>query len=192
MINRRFWLCVLMMTLAAAFRCNSQCLSINLIQNPGLEEYNCCPYQFHLISCANHWTQPLPFSSSEYLNTCAIDSMAAHSDGYSPRCSCTMRTARSRTSGENLVDLFMAPFSCELEPPQNPGRFTLARPSSSGRSSSPCLPRSGSRHRRRTRIRVRRRSRPRGGEAPGTRNGDCEPSDPTELHLETSTERHTP
>ena len=28
-----------------------------------------------------------------------------------PRCSCTMRTARSRTSGENLVDLFMAPFS---------------------------------------------------------------------------------
>ncbi len=54
----------------------------------------------------------------------AIDSTAAHSDGYSPRCSCTSRTARSRTSGENLFDLFMAPFSQELEPPQNPGRFT--------------------------------------------------------------------
>ena len=40
-----------------------------------------------------------------------IDSMAAHSDGYSPRCSCTMRTARSRTSGENFVDFLMAPFS---------------------------------------------------------------------------------
>ncbi|WP_233472224.1 hypothetical protein, partial [Paraburkholderia sabiae] len=38
----------------------------------------------------------------------------------------TRRTARSRTSGENFVTfLFMAPFSQELEPPQNPGRFTL-------------------------------------------------------------------
>jgi hypothetical protein len=48
---------------------------------------------------------------------------AAHSDGYSPRCSCTRLTARSRTSGENLFDLFMAPSSQEFEPPQNPGRF---------------------------------------------------------------------
>ncbi|MEK8048396.1 hypothetical protein, partial [Ideonella margarita] len=40
------------------------------------------------------------------------------------RCSCTKRTARSRTSGENLFDLFMAPSSQELEPPENPGRFT--------------------------------------------------------------------
>ncbi|OTP72858.1 hypothetical protein PAMC26577_19580 [Caballeronia sordidicola] len=55
----------------------------------------------------------------------AIDSTAAQSDGYSPRCSCTMRTARSRDSGENLFDLFMAPSSQKLEPPQNPGRFTL-------------------------------------------------------------------
>ena len=54
----------------------------------------------------------------------AIDSTAAHSEGYSPRCSCTIRTARSRTSGENFFDLFMAPFSQELEPPQNPGRFS--------------------------------------------------------------------
>jgi len=50
-------------------------------------------------------------------------SMAAHNDGYSPRCSCTMRTARSRTSGENLFDFFIAPSSQRLEPPQNPGRF---------------------------------------------------------------------
>src|SRR5690606_22214185 len=47
----------------------------------------------------------------------------AQREGYSPRCSCTIRTARSRTSGENLDDFFMAPFSHELEPPQNPGRF---------------------------------------------------------------------
>ncbi|MDN7901741.1 hypothetical protein QZM82_36690, partial [Burkholderia cepacia] len=41
------------------------------------------------------------------------------------RCSRTRRTARSRTSGENLLGfLFMAPFSQELEPPQNSGRFT--------------------------------------------------------------------
>ena len=54
----------------------------------------------------------------------AIDSIAAHSDGYSPRCSYTIRTARSRTSGENFFDLFMAPSSQELEPPQRPGRFS--------------------------------------------------------------------
>ena len=30
-----------------------------------------------------------------------IDSTAAHNDGYSPRCSCTFLTARSRASGEN-------------------------------------------------------------------------------------------
>ena len=58
----------------------------------------------------------------------AMDSMVAHSDGYSPRASCTIRTARSRTSGENLLFLFMAPFSQELEPPQNPGRFTPHKP----------------------------------------------------------------
>ena len=51
------------------------------------------------------------------------DLQGAHSDGYSPWWSCTIRTTRSRTSGENLFDLFMAPSSQELEPPQNPGRF---------------------------------------------------------------------
>jgi len=35
-----------------------------------------------------------------------------------------MQTARSFTSGEYLFDLFMALFSQELEPPQNPGRFS--------------------------------------------------------------------
>ncbi|PMQ02962.1 hypothetical protein DyAD56_21295 [Dyella sp. AD56] len=34
-----------------------------------------------------------------------------------------MRTARSRISGENLFDFFMAPSSQELEPPPIPGRF---------------------------------------------------------------------
>src|SRR5690606_23229289 len=54
-----------------------------------------------------------------------MDCTAAHCDGYSPRCSCTNRTARSRTSGENLLFLLMAPFSQELKPPQNPVRFNL-------------------------------------------------------------------
>ena len=57
----------------------------------------------------------------------AIDSTAAHREGYSPRYSCTRRTARSRTSDENRLDLFTAPFSQRLEPPPNPGRFTLQR-----------------------------------------------------------------
>lgn len=55
----------------------------------------------------------------------AMDLMAAQRDGYSPRCCCTMRTARSRISGEKRFDfLFMAPSSQSLEPPQIPGRFT--------------------------------------------------------------------
>ncbi|WP_233253948.1 hypothetical protein, partial [Limnohabitans sp. MMS-10A-192] len=41
-----------------------------------------------------------------------------------PRCSSTIRTARSRTSGEKRFDfLLMAPSSQSVEPPQNPGRF---------------------------------------------------------------------
>ncbi|WP_205411719.1 hypothetical protein, partial [Sphingomonas carotinifaciens] len=41
----------------------------------------------------------------------------------------TIRTARARTSGENLfvVLLIQAPPSQELEPPTNPGRFTPVR-----------------------------------------------------------------
>ena len=37
-----------------------------------------------------------------------------------------MRTARSRTSGENLFGFFIAPFSQELEFLQNSGRFNLS------------------------------------------------------------------
>lgn len=52
----------------------------------------------------------------------SMDSMAAHSEGYSPRCSRTMRTARSRTSGENWFDfLLMAQASQRKEPPQTRG-----------------------------------------------------------------------
>lgn len=58
----------------------------------------------------------------------AIEPTAAHKDGYSPRCSCTSRTARSRTSGENFVWFAMTPFSQSLEPPQNPGRFSCGHP----------------------------------------------------------------
>ncbi|WP_218142397.1 hypothetical protein, partial [Nitrosomonas eutropha] len=42
------------------------------------------------------------------------------------RCSCTRRTARALTSGEYLFDLFMAPSSQILKPPQNPGRFSIS------------------------------------------------------------------
>ena len=55
----------------------------------------------------------------------AMDSMAAHGEGYSPQCSCTMRTARSRTSAENLFDFFIIQSSQRFEPPQKPGRFIL-------------------------------------------------------------------
>ena len=44
-----------------------------------------------------------------------------------PLCSCTILTARSRTSGENLFDFFMAQSSQRFEPPQKPGRFKSTR-----------------------------------------------------------------
>src|SRR5262245_8245070 len=56
----------------------------------------------------------------------AIDMIAANRDECSPSWSRIIRTARARTSGENLllVCFVMAPPSQELEPPLNPGRFT--------------------------------------------------------------------
>ena len=57
----------------------------------------------------------------------AIDWIAAHCDPCSPRCSNTIRTARSLTSGEYRVCfLLMAPSSQRVEPPRKPGRFTKA------------------------------------------------------------------
>ena len=55
----------------------------------------------------------------------AIEPIAAHCEAYSASCSNTRRTARSRTSGENLfVVFFMTPSSQEMESPGIPGRFT--------------------------------------------------------------------
>src|SRR5690606_4247813 len=54
----------------------------------------------------------------------AIDSIAAHCDGYSPSGSSTSRTARSRISREYLFASFMTPIPRKLRPPANPGRFT--------------------------------------------------------------------
>src|SRR5512146_1904505 len=48
-----------------------------------------------------------------------------------------MRTARSRTSGENFTDFFMALSSQELEPPPNPGRFRTAISARNGTSIPP-------------------------------------------------------
>ncbi len=58
---------------------------------------------------------------------CAIDWIVAHCDGWSRSCSNTIRTARSRTSGEYLVLLFMTPSSQFLESPANPGRFSSGK-----------------------------------------------------------------
>jgi hypothetical protein len=54
----------------------------------------------------------------------AIEPIATPCDSCSPWCSRTLRTARSLTSGERLVDVFMAPSSQMLEPPRKPGRFS--------------------------------------------------------------------
>ena len=56
----------------------------------------------------------------------AIDKIACRRDVCSASWSSTIRTARARTSGENLfvVLLVSAPPSQELEPPTNPGRIS--------------------------------------------------------------------
>lgn len=56
----------------------------------------------------------------------AIDDTAAQRDECSASCSVTIRTARARTSGENLfvVLLVIDPTSHELGSPENPVRFT--------------------------------------------------------------------
>ena len=52
----------------------------------------------------------------------ATERTAAHRDACSPPFSRTIRTDRSRTSGENLLALAMAPCSQGMEPPKNPVR----------------------------------------------------------------------
>src|SRR5688572_5199409 len=54
----------------------------------------------------------------------ATELIAAHCESCAASCSTTIRTARARTSGENLVGLSMAPSSQNLEPPRKSARFT--------------------------------------------------------------------
>src|SRR5262249_25797438 len=63
----------------------------------------------------------------------AIDTIAAHRYACSSSLSSTIRTARERTSGENLFVglLVIAPPPQELEPPTNPVQFTDALHSAS-------------------------------------------------------------
>src|SRR5262245_59144364 len=84
------------------------------------------------LSCSPRQTPPSPTQTPLSKNAravpilAAIDMIAAHRDECSPSWSRIIRTARARTSGENLllVCFVMAPPSQELEPPLNPGRFT--------------------------------------------------------------------
>jgi hypothetical protein len=52
-----------------------------------------------------------------------IDARAAHSAGYSSRCSTTIHTARSRISCGYLVPVGTTPYFQTLESPEKPGRF---------------------------------------------------------------------
>src|SRR5690606_2682953 len=61
-------------------------------------------------------TQPRSVSAVQPI-LAATEPIAAHCESYSAWCSRTSFTARSRTSGENLPCLLMAPSSQELEPP---------------------------------------------------------------------------
>lgn len=67
-------------------------------------------------------------SSSLGPNFAAIDTIAAHCDAYSGWCSNTIRTGRSRTSGEYRFDVSdMTPSSQGLESATLPERFNRLR-----------------------------------------------------------------
>jgi len=58
-------------------------------------------------------------------NFAEIEPIATHSNGYSPLCSSTSLTARSRSSCGYLVVLVVPPSSQRMESPPFPGRFKL-------------------------------------------------------------------
>src|SRR4051812_45691103 len=75
----------------------------SMVVGPGRAPLSRSPWRTHLRSVSA--VQPILL---------AIDSIAAHCDGYWSLASKTMRTARSTTSGENFGDFLMsAPFSIE-------------------------------------------------------------------------------
>jgi hypothetical protein len=67
----------------------------------------------------HHRTQPRSVSAAHPIFS-AIDVIAARWDSWACACSNTIRTARSRTCGENAPGLAMTPSSQDLEPPGNP------------------------------------------------------------------------
>ena len=82
-MNFKISILIITLTLANVQMCISQCISLNLIKNPSLEEYTCCPTNAGMIDCAIYWTQPVVGnSSSEYLNKCAIDSIPPSNIGW--------------------------------------------------------------------------------------------------------------
>ena len=67
---------LLVFALAFTFSGKCQCISINLIKNPSLEDYTRCPTTTTLIDSALYWTQPIVTgSTSDYCNSCGIDSI---------------------------------------------------------------------------------------------------------------------
>jgi hypothetical protein len=63
----------------------------------------------------------------------AIEVMAVHCEACSPPCPYAIRTARSRTAGENQNSLAMTRTSRTLEPPELPVRFSLSLEFTRGR-----------------------------------------------------------
>jgi hypothetical protein len=93
-------------------------------------EYNLQPSVFSETGAApkrpplSIWRTHLRSVSGLQPSLVAMATMAAQSDGYSPRASRTRRTARSRTSGENFCFVsLMTPSSQRLGSPAKPGRF---------------------------------------------------------------------
>ncbi len=60
-------LLIICIALASINYSRSQCITINLIRNPNLEEYNCCPNNAGMISCATDWTQPIGKPTAKYM-----------------------------------------------------------------------------------------------------------------------------
>ena len=79
---------------------------------------------FHKISPKHLDRYVREFAGRNYIRDLdTIDPIAAHCESCADWCSSTMRTARSRTSGEYLFEELMAVSSQVINPPVNPGRF---------------------------------------------------------------------
>lgn len=73
-----YYLCIMRLFFCLLFICSvSFCKGQinNLVANPSFEDYSGCPNNTAQIDSADFWFQPLPLSTTDYFNSCTINSI---------------------------------------------------------------------------------------------------------------------